>query len=438
MLRVPLRYRALFAIAIGALLASCSGAGNLPQSRSSGSLPQSRSLGTPPQSLASCFRSAPLSERLNAASACRMKIAHVATLHRSRTPLNLAGSSGITTFDVPNAATASICSPDELFNVCGTSSLAVNNAGTITGFYLNTNHEFVGFTRSAGGQIASFEAPGITAPGGGTEPTTISNTGAIGGMFLEANLVVNDGWIREADGTFVNADAPFASSDPTSANSQGSFVNGINVGGDAAGVWFDVLGKPHSFIRSPDGAFVKIVPPNARGGRSGVCPIGCLNAGGTVLGGFAIADGTELAYIRSATGSITEFGATGAPFTEPSGINAGGETSGFYFDSNFLQWGFTRDIRGTISAFQAPDADLSPFNGTNVDAISDNGAVTGTYFDSSGTAHGFYRSPAGQFAEFDPTNSVFTVPTAINASGEVVGVWLDAQGQVHGFLWLPH
>lgn len=419
--------RGTLAISTAILLASCSsGGGGLPQSHNSGTVPQSTGK-------ASCdFSSAALSERLRTSSACSIRIARAA--HRSRAPLSLASSRGITTFDVPNAATASICLPFELFTDCGTNAAAINDAGTVTGFYLDSSLDVVGFIRSTGGRFTSFEA-GVTVPHAGTVPETISDTGTIGGQFIPQDFVAYHGWIREADGTLLNADAPFATNDPTSPNTQGSYVASINVRGDAAGIWFDAQGKSRSFIRSADGSFLNVVPPNAIG--SGVCPIGCLNNGGALIGGFAVGDGTELVYTRSATGTITEFGAPGAPFTEPSGINAGGETSGYYYDSNFLQWGFTRNLGGTLSGFQAPNADRSPFNGTNVDAINDAGAVTGVYFDSSGAPHGFYRSPAGQFAEFDPANSVATIPTSINASGEVVGIWLDAQGQTHGFLWLP-
>ena len=62
------------------------------------------------------------------------------------------GANGdITAFDAPGAGTGAFQ---------GTSANAINEAGTISGFYRDAANEVHGFVRAASGAILTFDAPG--------------------------------------------------------------------------------------------------------------------------------------------------------------------------------------------------------------------------------------------------------------------------------------
>jgi hypothetical protein len=93
----------------------------------------------------------------------------------------------ITTFDAPGAGTGA---------GQGTLPFAINPAGLITGYYLDTGDVFHGFLRIRNGAIATFDVPGAgTGPGQGTVALCNNPVDAITGYYIDASDVFH-GFLR--------------------------------------------------------------------------------------------------------------------------------------------------------------------------------------------------------------------------------------------------
>ena len=89
--------------------------------------------------------------------------------------------------------------------------------------------------------------------------------------------------------------------------------------------------------------------------------------------------------------TLTVFDAPNASSTEPWSINAAGEITGFFFDTNTsTRRGFVRDKKGIITVF-APPPNSSD---TRPRSINAPGKITGRFDDTNtSTVRGFVRSP---------------------------------------------
>lgn len=115
------------------------------------------------------------------------------------------------------------------------------------------------------------------------------------------------------------------------------------------------------------------------------------------------------------------------------GINASGETVGYYIDANGVFHGFIRSSGGTITTVDAPGAGTSLNLGTLAMAVNTSGEVAGYYADSNGILHSYIEPSGGALTEFDPPNSIGSDAFCINDNGDVAGGLLDANGD-HGFV----
>jgi len=94
-------------------------------------------------------------------------------------PTAFSQQSTVITFDAPGAGTGP-----------GHTTLAINPAGAITGFYFDAGDAIHGFLRSPDGTIGTIDVPGAgTGPGQGTSPFSITSGGAIAGRYADANNV---------------------------------------------------------------------------------------------------------------------------------------------------------------------------------------------------------------------------------------------------------
>ncbi len=351
---------------------------------------------------------------------CGVRASHKTALHRS--------TGNMQVFDVPGAIDPGNCSPSELFGDCGTFGIAINASGTIVGYYLNSMDAIAAFIRTADATYTSFQAPGKLT----IMPYDIADGGAIVGQYYDGKGVLH-GFVRHRNGSFLRYEAPWASQIPYDSVGQGTSPGAINNHGETGGIYFDSQGLIHGFIRHSNGSFAQVSPGGSI--KSSVCFV-CINDRGTGAGDYTGSDGIGRGFIRSAGGSFTTVAKQGAVNTGLTGINNRNTVLGFFVDTNNVVWGLIRGHHKRI-VFQDPNASETYGNGTQPEAISDDGAVTGLYADAQSNVHGFYRSPTGQFSEFDPPGSVYTEPFAINAKDTVTGYWYDAQGATHGFIWTP-
>jgi len=106
----------------------------------------------------------------------------------------------ITNYDVPGAGTGMYQGTNACWFIPAWGG--INPAGTVTGFYADSNNVYHGFLRTREGEITTFDAPGAGTVGSlgggqGTQPMTINSEGAITGYYTDANNVVH-GFLRLA------------------------------------------------------------------------------------------------------------------------------------------------------------------------------------------------------------------------------------------------
>ena len=125
--------------------------------------------------------------------------------------------------------------------------------------------------------------------------------------------------------------------------------------------------------------------------------------------------------------------ANGNSGTVINAIDATGETSGYYFDSQSAKHSFVRNSGGTITTFDPPNST------SGAQSINNNGTVAGGCLDENG-AHGPLRAPTG----YSPPSTrlaaapiEIVIPNQINASSALTGTYIDNNGVYHGFLRDP-
>ena len=164
-----------------------------------------------------------------------------------------------------------------------------------------------------------------------------------------------------------------------------------------------------------------------------------IDAGGDVTGNFVDSNNALHGFLKQSGGGEFSIDAPGAGSqpnngTEAAGINASGEIAGYFFDTQGLEHSFIRGADGTITAFDPPGST------SGAQSLNDSGTVAGGFVDANG-AHGYLRAPDGTLTTFDPTGDptqvYIVVPQRINASGAVAGTFTDLGAVFHGFLRTP-
>jgi hypothetical protein len=180
------------------------------------------------------------------------------------------------------------------------------------------------------------------------------------------------------------------------------------------------------------GTFTFFDAPDAgKGVIQGTVPWG-INQSGVIAGYYIDANNLVHGFVRTASGVITEFDATGLSSTYVSGVNRIGQIVGNGAhkagQTNYVH-GFLRNPNGNF--VHVDPAGLTGSQNTFNLSINDGGEIAGSYVDLAGVEHGFLRSPGGTYTVVDEPNAVTnesglgTVITAINASGEVTGYYND-------------
>ena len=250
----------------------------------------------------------------------------------------------------------------------------ISASGAAVGRFTATGGVRCGFVLGKHGSYHAIAYPGATA----TSATGIDASGDIVGDYSDGDR--NHGYLLR-NGTFVPIDF---TDGVTVAHSTFSFA--INPSGAVVGeykILFKPLGDPgHAFLYE-DGVFTHISPPGAR---------------------------AAVAW----------------------GINAAGQSVGYYMDQQVPSrgHGWRRDADGSYTVFDYPGASF-----TNARAINASGTIVGVYRDAtpSTRSHGFILEE-GTFTGFDYPGAIFTRLSGINARGDIVGDYQDAAGKTHSFL----
>lgn len=312
----------------------------------------------------------------------------------------------ITTFDEPNAGTGS---------GQGTVANAINQAGTVTGYYIDSTNMGHGFIRASDGTFTSFDANGALV----TEPLAINVRGATTGVWAGASGVTS-GFYRSAAGTVTEFSVKVG------GIPQPTYALSINQGNAIAGEWVDSQGVYHGFIRSPGGSITSIDDPAATDGTRVVA----INNAGTITGSFSGPPNADVgqAFFRTADGTFTNFTVSGGTGAGTAINSAGTIAGGYYTGTSSVAGGFVRATDGTITTF-GEKGEISPYS------INDSGAIAG---DVAVSFEGFVRNPSGKITNFRvPGATEGMSAQSINAKGVITGWYTDSNGVFHGFLRTP-
>ena len=180
--------------------------------------------------------------------------------------------------------------------------------------------------------------------------------------------------------------------------------------------------------------------PDAGNGNGQGTLASAINTSGVITGDYFDAQNRYHGFVRSATGTLTEFDYPGATRTSAYGINTAGTVTGWYVDVNGVVHGFVRTKKAVYTSFDGPN---NPIPNQRL-CHQHGGSGHGPLHRCGGGVHGFERAVNGTITTFDPPGTgVFgaLVPGGfkmdINTAGDVAGYWLDSGSVYHGYLFVP-
>lgn len=140
------------------------------------------------------------------------------------------------------------CTSIEIKGSAGTdrgSGAAINDSGTVTGSYTDSNGAYHGYLLATSGVITKLNAPGAgTGSGEGTFPQSINATGVVAGYLIDGSKGVHGFYYPTAQGKYKTFDFPGSSNGTT-------YVYSINGKGQITGTYVDTGGVQHGYVRSP-------------------------------------------------------------------------------------------------------------------------------------------------------------------------------------------
>jgi hypothetical protein len=297
-----------------------------------------------------------------------------------------------TIFDDPNAGTCS-ASCGNIGNGQGTRAFAINPSGQIVGSYTDNIGRCHGYVRAASGTFTQIDAPDAGAgpfPQGtfpsNITPMGINPAGAIIGFYVDASSVQH-GFVRAPNGIITEFD-------PT--GSVFTDPNAINQTGAIAGFYFDANFVGHGFLRATDGTITSFDAPGADhtpGSFNGTFGVG-LTPNEGIEGVFVDVNGVLHGFVRSSQGTFTTYDVPGAGAgagqgTLPESNNTPGAITGQFIDGNFVNHAFVRSNQGIFSTFDVPGMGTGAGQGAIPVANNDTGAIVGEAIDGGTVIHGF-------------------------------------------------
>jgi hypothetical protein len=289
-----------------------------------------------------------------------------------------AGGYHFINFDGPNAGTNA---------AAGTNENGIANNGTVVGFTIDNNGNFLNFTSNP---LKSKKATELNVNG--------STTAMAFGVNSSSTVVGTDG----NGNAFFTKGNKISTFIPTGGMSATAF--GINDKGAIVGQYVTSTATP-GFVRLNSKSFVTINAPSG----PNVVNAQSINNKGQIVGFYLGNDGQVHGFMASENGSKTR-SITGTAIADPTIPNVPGEPGATFVFSQIL-------------------------------GINDKGIAVGYYGDSTTSQHGFlYNTHTGVYTFLDDPSEAFdngvevTQITGINNSGEITGFYSDANGVFHGFV----
>jgi hypothetical protein len=324
--------------------------------------------------------------------------------------------------------------------------LGINEAETVTGYYISNSGVSSGFVRYQDGQIITFDVPGSTA----TIPVSINTAGSITGYYNRPSttpvvLDIPQGFVRTPDGKITTFGNP-----ATTASSKSFWAQpvSINVAGEVIGNYPDIALASLVFLRSAFGAVLSFTL--SLGAHYSTVATALSPAGAIV--GYASSQSLNLAqgFLWSGQGpppnpggGFTPISVAGSTGTFPTGINAHGIIVGCYAAGGLYHY-FVRARDGVIKTLYFPGtvpaciATSTPGFIAVVPqpiSVNDQGTIIG-YTTNAQIATAFLRLDDGTATTFNLPGSKQTIPTSLNNSNVVTGYYSHGSEMV-GFLREP-
>lgn len=318
----------------------------------------------------------------------------------------------------------------------GTYYVTVNTVGGIAGAYVDQHGVAHGFVKNSSG-LVTIDAPGAgTASGDGTVAYALDDSGHVGGIYEDAAGIIH-GFVYSAGATST-FDAPATSGGQSQSILPLDYPLTFDAAGDLMGSYFDAHSTIHGFVRSLAGAITTFDAPDAGIISSTVLRAASRTARksgfGAHLRGFATRT-RNLAFagaVSAVPNTSFAFGGIQVGRTVGTGdgsrvsatvgvaMNAAGDITGGYIDSNTVAHGFLRTSAGLMTEFVVPQAGQESNHGTIPVAINSGRLVAGTYIDDDLVLHGFVaalgNAPATSTTlNADPTASVYGQPVTLTA-----------------------
>jgi hypothetical protein len=325
--------------------------------------------------------------------------------------------------------------------------LSINEAATVTGYYISNTGVSSGFVRYEDGQIITFDVPGSVA----TIPVSINTAGDITGYYnlpskTPAPYDIPQGFVRTPEGKITIFGNPVTTASPSSFWAQ---PVAINVAGEIIGNYPDVALASLVFLRSAAG--VVLTFSLSLGAHYSTVATG-LSAGGAIVG-YASSQSLNLAqgFLWSGQGPppnpgggftpITVAGSTG---TFPTGINAHGTIVGCYAAGGLYHY-FVRARDGFVKTLYPPGAVPNCIAGITPGFIAvvpqtilvnDQGTIIGYTTNAAQIATAFIRFEDGVLTTFTYPGSKQTIPTSINHCDVITGYYSQGS-EIAGFIREP-
>jgi hypothetical protein len=326
-------------------------------------------------------------------------------------------------------------------NSRATFPLSLNEAATVTGYYINNSGTSSGFVRYENGQLITFDVPGSVA----TIPLSINTAGNIAGYYnLPGNIP--QGFVRTPEGKITSFGNPANTASPSSFWAQPVT---INAAGEIIGNYPDVALASSVFLRSAAGVVLTFTL--SLGAHYSTVATG-LNAGGAIVG-YASSQSLNLAqgFLWSGQGPppnpgggftpITVAGSTG---TFPTGVNGRGTIVGCYAAGGLYHY-FVRAHDGLVKTLYIPGAVpncIAAFAPGFIAVVpqtilvNDQGTIIGYTTNAAQIATAFIRLENGVVTTFNYPGSKQTIPTSINNCDEVTGYYSQGS-EIVGFIREP-
>lgn len=251
----------------------------------------------------------------------------------------------------------------------GTQCVGLNTAGTAvcTDILGITGYTSIGvpiFTIDGFTQNAGVIGQHIFAPGNAVLPSAIKDQGEVAGTYVNF-AGVSQGFLLTSAGVFTSFNLP-----GTSLNT----VVGLTAVDQIIGNFADANSATGGFILSANGTFTQVDAPGTANQATHGTSLSSINAGGTIVGTVTTSPGPQ-ALSRTPDGSFTLFNppGTGPLGSTANGINPSGVIVGTFTDTASLVHGYIRNLDGSFTTIDEPNASQAPGQGTSVSGINDSG-----------------------------------------------------------------